>query len=287
MQRTALAGLVSVISIVASSNAYAQTNETRSDGDIIVTATRESTLLSKTPVAITAISGDGLRSKGIANPANLGEQVPNLSIDRTNGLQITIRGVTSTDGTEKGNPSAAFLLDGIYIARPQEADVSFLDINHIEVLKGPQGTLYGRNTTAGVINVITNKPEFGKLSAGGNIGYGNYNAINADAFFNAQATDWAAFRLSVNYDSRDTYTKPASNDPYFNKNFRTNISVRLQGLFKLGENGDLLLRGAYSKLNGSRDSSCRPAISTTSSPVPPPVRHAPPPGRRLATPARR
>lgn len=255
MQRTALAGLVSAISIVASSNAYAQTNETRSDGDIIVTATRESTLLSKTPVAITAISGDGLRSKGIANPANLGEQVPNLSIDRTNGLQITIRGVTSTDGTEKGNPSAAFLLDGIYIARPQEADVSFLDINHIEVLKGPQGTLYGRNTTAGVINVITNKPEFGKLSAGGNIGYGNYNAINADAFFNAQATDWAAFRLSVNYDSRDTYTKPASNDPYFNKNFRTNISVRLQGLFKLGENGDLLLRGAYSKLNGSRDSS--------------------------------
>ncbi len=255
MQKIALAGLVSAISIVASSNANAQTNESRPDGDIIVTATRESTLLSKTPVAITAISGDGLRSKGIANPANLGEQVPNLSIDRTNGLQITIRGVTSTDGTEKGNPSAAFLLDGIYIARPQEADVSFLDINHIEVLKGPQGTLYGRNTTAGVINVITNKPEFGKLSAGGNIGYGKYNAINADAFFNAQATDWAAFRLSVNYDSRDTYTKPAGNDPYFNKNFRTNISVRLQGLFKLGENGDLLLRGAYSKLNGSRDSS--------------------------------
>jgi iron complex outermembrane receptor protein len=97
--------------------------------------------------------------------------------------------------------------------------------------------LYGRNTTAGVINVITNKPQFGKLSAGLNLGYGNYNAINADGFVNAQATDWAAFRLSVNYDSRDTYIKPAAND-YFNKNFRTNISVRLQGLFKLGENGD-------------------------------------------------
>jgi outer membrane receptor protein involved in Fe transport len=145
----------------------------------------------------------------------------------------------------KGNPSAAFLLDGIYIARPQEADVSFLDINHIEVLKGPQGTLYGRNTTAGVINVITNKPQFGKLSAGLNLGYGNYNAINADGFVNAQATDWAAFRLSVNYDSRDTYIKPAANDPYFNKNFRTNISVRLQGLFKLGENGDAAARRLF------------------------------------------
>jgi iron complex outermembrane receptor protein len=101
MQKTALAGVASAIAIVASSNAIAQTNETHADSDIIVTATRESTLLSKTPVAITAISGDGLRSKGIANPANLGEQVPNLSIDRTNGLQITIRGVTSTDGTER------------------------------------------------------------------------------------------------------------------------------------------------------------------------------------------
>ncbi|MFX4423990.1 TonB-dependent receptor plug domain-containing protein, partial [Acinetobacter baumannii] len=87
---------------------------------------REKTLLSKTPVAIAAITGDGLRDKGIANPTNLGEQVANLSIDRTNGLQVTIRGVTSTDGTEKGNPSAAFLLDGVYIARPQEADVSFM-----------------------------------------------------------------------------------------------------------------------------------------------------------------
>jgi iron complex outermembrane receptor protein len=228
-------GPLFAISIVASSNAIAQTNETHADSDIIVTATRESTLLSKTPVAITAISGDGLRSKGIANPANLGEQVPNLSIDRTNGLQITIRGVTSTDGTEKGNPSAAFLLDGIYIARPQEADVSFLDINHIEVLKGPQGT-YGRNTTAGVINVITNKPQFGKLSAGLNLGYGNYNAINADGFVNAQATDWAAFRLSVNYDSRDTYIKPAATTPI---STRTSAPTSVQGLFcSLGENGD-------------------------------------------------
>jgi iron complex outermembrane receptor protein len=224
-------------------------------GDIIVTATHAETRLSKTPVALTAITGDGLRSKGIINPSLLGEQVPNLSIDRTNGLQITIRGVTSTDGTEKGNPSAAFLLDGVYIARPQEADVSFFDVNHVEVLKGPQGTLYGRNTTAGVINVLTNKPQFGKISAGGNIGYGSYNALNADAFINLPASDWAAFRISASYDSRDNFVKSAVADPNFNKNFRTNFTARLQGLFKLGSDGDLLIRGSYSKLNGSRDSS--------------------------------
>jgi iron complex outermembrane receptor protein len=255
MKKIMLASFASAIAIVSSSAAFAQTGSATPDGDIIVTATRQNTLLSKTPVAITAITGDGLRDKGIANPANLGEQVPNLSIDRTNGLQITIRGVTSTDGTEKGNPSAAFLLDGVYIARPQEADVSFLDINHIEVLKGPQGTLYGKNTTAGVINVITNKPEFGKFSGGGNLAYGNYNAINVDGFINYSTSDKAAFRLSAAYDSRDTFIKPAAGDANFNKNFRTNASVRLQGLFKLGDQGDILVRGFYSKLNGSRDGS--------------------------------
>jgi iron complex outermembrane receptor protein len=166
MKKHAVAGLVSALAIITSNAAHAQSQKDEikaADGDIVVTATRQSTLLSKTPIALTAVTGDTLRDKGVANPANLGEQVPNLSIDRANGLQITIRGVTSTDGTEKGNPSAAFLVDGIYLARPQEADISFLDIDHVEVLKGPQGTLYGRNTTAGVINVITKKPEFSKF----------------------------------------------------------------------------------------------------------------------------
>lgn len=224
-------------------------------GDIVVTATRDKTLLSKTPIALTAITGTSLRDKGIVNPTNLGEQVPGLSIDRTNGLQVTIRGVTSTDGTEKGNPSAAFLLDGVYIARPQEADVSFQDIDHVEVLKGPQGTLYGRNTTAGVINVITNRPSFDRTSGGINAGYGNYKAFNVDGFVNIPASDWAAFRVSASFDTRDSYTKGVAGDPNFNRNFRRNLSVRGQALFRLGDSGELLLRGSYSKLNGSRDSS--------------------------------
>ncbi|WP_022678317.1 TonB-dependent receptor [Novosphingobium sp. B-7] len=223
--------------------------------DIVVTATRDKTLLSKTPIALTAITGDGLRSKGVTNPTALGDQVPGLSIDRTNGLQITIRGVTSTDGTEKGNPSAAFLADGVYLARPQQADVSFMDVDHVEVLKGPQGTLYGRNTTAGVINVITKRPNFERASVEANAGVGNYNAYNADAAFNLPVNDWAAFRLSLNFDTRDNFVKGVANDPNYNNKFRTNISARLQGLFKLGDRGELLLRGGYSRLTGSRDSS--------------------------------
>jgi len=258
MRKLAFAGMASALAVLSSTTALAQSDNTvakPTDGDIIVTATRQNPLLSKTPIALTAVTGDTLRDRGVVTVSNLGDQVPNLSIDRANGLQITIRGVTSTDGTEKGNPSAAFLVDGIYLARPQEADISFLDVNHVEVLKGPQGTLYGRNTTAGVVNVITNKPQFDKISEGANVSYGNYNAVDADAYVNLPASDWAAFRISAGYDSRNNFVKPGPNDPFFNKNFRANASIRLQGLFKLGDNGDLLVRGFYSKLNGSRDSS--------------------------------
>jgi iron complex outermembrane receptor protein len=77
---------------------------------------------------------------------------------RTDGLRITMRGVSNADTTEKGDPSAAFLLDGIYIARPQAQNLSFYDLERVEVLRGPQGTLYGRNTTAGVVSVISKAP---------------------------------------------------------------------------------------------------------------------------------
>jgi iron complex outermembrane recepter protein len=221
-------------------------------GDIVVTATREKTLLSKTPVAITAITGDALRSAGIASPTSLSEQVPNLSIDRTSGLQITIRGVTSTDGTEKGNPSAGFFADGIYLARPQEADVSFFDVNHVEVLRGPQGTRFGKNTTAGIVNVITNRPEFGKMGFGGNVGYGNYNAYSADGYVNVAAGDMAAFRLSASYDAKDSPVHARADDKLSLNPFRKNFAVRGQAAFKLGDRGDFLLRANYATLGGSR-----------------------------------
>jgi iron complex outermembrane receptor protein len=109
----------SVLAMAVASPAMAQETRVSPDGDIIVTATRFETLASKTPIALTAVSGDALRTAGITNPTNLGDQVPSVMINRNNGLQITIRGVTSSDGTEKGDPSAAFMMDGVYIARQQ------------------------------------------------------------------------------------------------------------------------------------------------------------------------
>ena len=118
----------------------------------------------------------------MTNPTDLQDVVPNLSIDRAGGgVQITIRGVTSTDTTEKGDPSAAFMLDGVYIARPQAQEASFYDIARVEVLRGPQGTLYGRNTTAGLVNVITNRPTFDEFGGSVNLAAGNEGAVQTTA----------------------------------------------------------------------------------------------------------
>ena len=217
--------------------------------DIIVTATRTQTLASKTPAAITAIGGDNLVAAGVTNPTNLGEQVPNLSIDRANGLQITIRGVTSSDGTEKGDPSAAFMVNGIYLARPQTHDVSFFDIQRVEVLRGPQGTLFGRNTTAGLINVITNAPVHHFEGSLEGI-YGNYNTGIVTGVINMPVTADIAVRAAVNYDRRDSYVKAGPAVTADLSPFRDNLSGRLSALYESGP-ARLLVVGDYSRIKGA------------------------------------
>jgi iron complex outermembrane recepter protein len=232
--------------------ATAQETSTPAGGleEVVVTAERFESPLLKTPIAVTAIGGDELRSAGVTDPTGLGNQIPNLSIDRANGLQITIRGVTSTDGTEKGDPSAAFLLDGIYIARPQAQDVSFFDVARVEVLRGPQGTLYGRNTTAGVVNVITNRPS-DKLEWALNAGFGNYGSQQLDAMVNVPVNDVLSLRAAASYDERDSYQNTAVGDTSSMDPFKKYATVRLQALAKFNEQVDLLLKFDYSDLKGS------------------------------------
>ncbi|WP_227711000.1 TonB-dependent receptor [Novosphingobium ovatum] len=219
------------------------------DGDIIVTATRTETLLSKTPIAMTAVSGEMLTQKGITNTTQLADSVPNVSIVRGNGLQITIRGVTSTDGTEKGDPSAAFLLDGVYIARPQAQEVSFFDIERVEVLRGPQGTLYGRNTTAGVVNVISAAPKF-KFGGSADVSYESFNHITASGSINVPVSDTFAVRAAVNYDRRDTFVNKTSSDRYNWGPFKDVFAARLSALWQPTSDLKVLVKADYSLDNG-------------------------------------
>jgi len=246
------------MSLVAATPALAVDQETPQEkgatsDDIVVTANRTQSLLSKTPIAMTAVTGDDLAKSGISNPTQLDAAVPNLAISRNQGLQITIRGVTSADNTEKGDPSAAFMLNGIYIARPQAQEVSFFDIDRVEVLRGPQGTLYGRNSTAGVVNVLSARP---KMQFGGSVDamYASYNNINATGVLNAPLATNLAIRAAVNIDRRDNFLidgNPGdgiSLDPYKNV-----ISGRLSLLWEPSSAFSVYIVGDYSKSKGTTD----------------------------------
>ncbi|WP_214647814.1 TonB-dependent receptor [Novosphingobium aerophilum] len=224
-------------------------------GEIIVTANRDPSRLSKTPIALSAISGADLAASGVTTPTALAAITPNLSITRDavpasgGGLQITIRGITSTDASEKGDPSAAFLRDGIYIARPQAQEVSFFDVERVEVLRGPQGTLYGRNTTAGVVNVLSVRPK-DKFEVVGDFGYGSYNNITGTGVVNVPVSEGLALRAAVNHEQRDSTVIPTNSTVDINP-FSNNTSVRLSALAKPTDNVTLFVQGDYSWIKGS------------------------------------
>ncbi len=239
------------LAVLFANPAVAQETDEVEDGDIVVTANRFESLMSDTPIAMSAFTGDDLTQSGVTNPTQLADSVPNVSIVRGNGLQITIRGVTSTDGTEKGDPSAAFMLDGIYLARPQAQEVSFFDIERVEVLRGPQGTLYGRNSTAGVINVLSARPEF-EFSGSVNASYGSFDHLNGTAVINIPLGETFAVRAAANIDRRDSFLIDGNTaDGVTLDPFKNNQSLRLSALFEPSEDFSLLLVGDYSTIQGN------------------------------------
>ncbi len=229
-----------------STQALAQNTASDSE-DIVVTAQRVESLASKTPIALTVLRGDDLDDQGVYDSSTLAQYVPNFQIDPGNTSRITIRGVTSFDFTGKGDPSAAFLLDGVYIARPADADIAFFDQARIEVLRGPQGTLYGRNSTAGVVNVISNRPT-NEFEAALNAGVGNLGTLQADAMINIPVTDGFALRAAGSWDRHDNYLFPAAGDPIELGDSRDELSARVQGLITFSSDASLLIRGDYREL---------------------------------------
>jgi iron complex outermembrane receptor protein len=173
--------------------------------EVLVTAQKRTTNIQETPIAITAISGDILETLGVTDAADLLGKSPNLHIGKSGqNMEITIRGITSTNNLESGDPAAAFHVDGIYLGRPIAAATTFYDLERVEILNGPQGTLYGRNATAGSINVITNKPVE-EFQAALQLNVGNYDRIYTQGMLNIPVSDEFQMRAAYFSDDRDGY----------------------------------------------------------------------------------
>lgn len=199
----AVAFSVSAASAQASAAAQVETDASEVETDkasdeIIVTANKRSASVSKTPIAMTALEGTALQAAGVTELKNIGESVPNVAI-RTIGyagsVQVTIRGITNTSNNPGGQPTVATYFDGVYSPRTQGLVGSLYDLNRVEVLRGPQGTLYGRNSTAGNFNVFTNEPKF-DLEGSASLSYGRFNEVQAEAMVNVPLSDTLAVRFA-------------------------------------------------------------------------------------------
>lgn len=177
-------------------------------GEIIITATKQATVLANTPAAVTAISADQIKPGGLQDIADLQQSVPNLSVGDQFGVnRIFVRGIGLSSIDLGADGAVAFLQDGAQIARPSAQLAGFFDLDQIEVLRGPQGTLYGRGATGGAINLVVKKPT---LTPSGylRVTYGNYNSkIVEGALGGPIAGEKLMLRISGKYEKRDGYGK--------------------------------------------------------------------------------
>lgn len=183
-------------------------------GDIIVTAQRRSESLQRAAVAVSAVSGDALVSAGVARPSDLTSIVPALQIAPSAGSYslFYLRGVGTLGGTALTDAAVAFNFNGVYIGRASGTGGFFYDVDRVEVLKGPQGTLYGRNATGGAINVISKRPKLGILAGSATVEYGNYDAWRVEGAVNVPMGDKVAVRAAVNRAKHDGYMRDGTDD---------------------------------------------------------------------------
>lgn len=215
---------------------------------IVITSRRRRELLQDVPIPISVIGGSQIDNVGAFNVNRVKELIPSVqfysSNPRNTGLHI--RGLGASFGlTNDGvDPGVGLYIDGVYIARPAAATLDFLDIEQIEVLRGPQGTLFGKNTTAGAFNITTRKPSF-RPGANFELSYGNYGYIQAKSSITGPLGKSLAARLSFSGTQRDgtiynTRTKTWINDI-------NNIGLKTQVLYNISDKVNLTFSGDYNR----------------------------------------
>ena len=259
----------SLLAMVMSSAALAQTNPTTSQvddspvanaasaetlndraGDIIVTASRREQTLQDTPIAVSVTSAATIEQAQIRDLIDLQSVVPSLRVNQnqnSGSTTFTIRGFGNGANNPGIEPSVGVFIDGVYRSRSSAQITDLPNIQRVEVLRGPQSTLFGKNASAGVISVITQKPQF-DFGGSASFTYGNFNTIVAKADITGPLSETVAFSLAGNYNKRDGYYKIINlNNTEIND--RDRYDVRAQLLFQPSDDFSIRLIGDYSRIN--------------------------------------
>jgi iron complex outermembrane recepter protein len=192
----------------AGQSALAQEGDTFALEEVIVTATKRSESLQEVPISVSAFSGDFMERANIANITDISNRTPGFQLDMANEgePELFMRGIGSDFESAGGNNAIGVYVDEVYLSRGVGAIADLFDLARVEVLRGPQGTLYGKNVVGGAINFITNKPtdEFAAKLLGT---IGSYNQAEMKGFINGGMTDNLAGRLAFSYRERDGYAQ--------------------------------------------------------------------------------
>lgn len=181
--------------------------------EIVVTASKREQTIQKSSLAIQAVSAEQARKEGLVQITDMSKLVLGLQVGMNGGSsQIYVRGVGDFSANPLANPGVGFNVDGVYVGRPEAVNSNFYDISRIEVLKGPQGTLYGRNSSGGAINLITNSPTLDDVKGTLNVESGNYDLFRIDGAINIPVSSTLAIRAAFNRVSRAGYLSDGTDD---------------------------------------------------------------------------
>lgn len=228
------------------STARSQEQEAASTGvdEIVVTAQRRDERVQNVPISITALSGADMKRAGINDVSRLEQVTPGFTFGRSGSdARPSIRGVRTETVNATNDPSIGFYLDGVYQSRAQQALIPLVDIARVEVQRGPQGTLYGRNTFGGNISVITNLPT-DELLAGGSMRFANYDTQTYEAYANIPGSDTLALRVAGVHNQAGGYVKSRYN-PDVSLFDRNEWMGRATLRWTPTQDLEVILRGAY------------------------------------------
>ena len=239
-----LATIVLSPAVRAQSAAATPTAYNDSLQEVVVTAEKRVENVQTTAIAITTISGDEIASHAENQLDTTLRAVPSLQVQSTpQGGEIYIRGVGANGDSNFIDPSVALSFDGVYSGRSERLAAPLYDINRIEVLRGPQGTIYGRDADGGAVNVISNGPVIGKSESRVNLQAGNYDLAHIDASQNIPVNDQLAFRIAAEREDRHGY--------FTNDGYASHVgAVRVKGLYLPSDDLSIQLLLDYSHQTG-------------------------------------
>jgi len=236
-------------------------DDAMSGNAIIVTATKREQTLQETPVAVSVTSAETLEREQIRDLKDLQAVVPSLRVTQLQSSTATnfiIRGFGNGSNNAGIEPSVGVFIDGVYRSRTASQVGDLPDVQRIEVLRGPQSTLFGKNASAGVISIVTNEPSF-RLKGGAELSYGNFDALVAKGHISGPVSDSIALGLAAGYNRRDGFAEDVTAGGETNS--RDRWFVRGQALYDNGDNLKVRVIADYDKI----DEKCCAVVNVQSS----------------------